>query len=146
MCQIDGNIQSEPRGGYFRAGSLRTQCVHRSLQEPHTPTSRTLLPGLSPPGSTLNFFPVSILHFLCCLVSGQWIGSLATGLLDLHTSPELDFGLRLLSPMAQAGHPSLFWSTEALDQTISLYLRQELEPRLSSCLVEQDVPLPHDPE
>lgn len=110
------------------------ECVHRSLQEPHTPNWPYLLPSLSP-NSTLIFFPGSTLHFPCCLASGQWIGTLTTGLLDLHTSAELGFSLCFsdcyplwprLATQACFGHLRPLSS-----QTIWLYLRQELGPRLS---------------
>lgn len=103
----------------------------------------TFLPSLSL-NSTLIFFPGSILHFPCCLASGQWIGTLTAGLLDLHTSPELDFGLCFsdcyplwlrLATQAYFGHLRPLSS-----QTIWLYLRQELGPRLSL------LALLHDPE
>lgn len=111
------------------------ECVHKSRQESHTPTGPTLLPSLSP-NSTLNLFSGSILHFVCCLVSGQWIGTLTTGLLDLHTSLELDFGLCFsncfplwlrLATQTCFGHLRPLTNS----QTIWLYLRQELGPKLS---------------
>lgn len=118
--------------------------VCRFLQEPHTPAGPTLLLSLSP-NSTLIFFPGSILHFPSCLVSGQWIGTFATGLRDrqhISRAGLRSLLLRLLSPMAQAGHPGLFWSPEAFEQPDRLVVFEAgtgVKVK-SSCPVEQDVP------
>lgn len=87
------------------------KCVHRSLQEPHIPTGPTP-PSHLPPNSIPSCIG-STLHFPCCLVSDQWVGTLATGLLDLYTSPELDFGLCswMVMPYGSGWPPRPVWVT-----------------------------------
>lgn len=125
---LSGASLSEPGGGCLGTGSLRTQ-VQTGAPLPSWPYTDT--PAPTP--LHLNFLLLCHIFRAACVVSGwvhgnkpSWPSHILGWSLVWTWSPSTS-----LSPVAQAGHPGLFWSPEALDQTICLYLRQELGPRLT---------------